>query len=98
MKQIKVYSNKTIINFKEHSSSFFIQSGTVWVYTVDERGNSCPFQYLKEGSAFNISNCILNHYSLFQIVAQTDCVLMQLDKQDIDEVAKTDFNIFQQLE
>ena len=67
MKQRKVSVGTPLLQFKEYSSTaFFLFSGIVSVYIVDQsEGEMYHFQDLKEGSSFNLLNCMLDHYSLF---------------------------------
>jgi len=91
MKRVKIMEKSLIMRYKEFSQCFFLLSGVACVYVYDEDTDiRYPFQYLAEGSAFNISNCILDHYSLFEIEAETDCVFMSLDYEQIKEAMKVD--------
>jgi uncharacterized NAD(P)/FAD-binding protein YdhS len=51
------------------------------------------FQYLTDGSSFNVANCILKCHSLFEIRAEKDSIIMEINRKDIDEVKKTDLKL-----
>ena len=63
----------------------------------DEAQGRYLMQTIKEGGSFNFSNSYLNHYSLFTIEANENTVLMTLEKSEIEEIAKSEFKLYDQL-
>ncbi|CAI2365644.1 unnamed protein product [Moneuplotes crassus] len=89
--RIQAKEEKALINLKEICDKiYFIYSGEVLISTIDpETGARIPFVVLREGSCFNFFTCILSNYSLFEFSACTDCVLLQLTREDFYDLSKT---------
>lgn len=91
LKKVHAIEQKTIIESKEISRSmYFVYSGVVCVYIINpDTKERIPFQYLPHGSWFNMVNSILGYYSIFEIVAETNCTLLKLSFDDILSIIKS---------
>lgn len=83
MKKRKYEEGQVIINFQELDSNFyFLLEGQVKLYipsSEDEDFEWLEWETLKPGSSFNICSSILQHYSLFRAVCQSDCQVMTVN-------------------
>lgn len=65
-------------------------SGTINVYTVlPQTGEKYLFQKLVGGSSFNFVDCLLGYYSIFQYETETRWTILEIQKDDLLNIAKT---------
>ena len=68
--------NHIVLSRQLADNFYFVISGTVGIYIEDfEAKTKTLFWKLKEGSSFNVWNCLLSHYSLFRYEAFTDWII-----------------------
>lgn len=68
--------------------------GTIQVYTFSpDTGEKMLFQKLVGGSSFNFVDWLLDYYSLFQFETVTRCILLEIHKDELWDIAKTDENL-----
>ena len=51
------------------------------------------FQTLPTGSCFNLINCIIGQYSLFELKAANDCLLLEISREDIYKLGNEDVEL-----
>jgi len=92
MKRRKVNKGEILIRFKEYyTKTIFIYSGVLWVYLIDSE-SKIPFQYLSEGSSANFLNKYCSQW-IFQIEADSDAVIMEVEQLDFQEIMNKDEHI-----
>jgi CRP-like cAMP-binding protein len=95
MKRLKLSPGKVLIQNQEVMQKFFIVfSGSLKVQVIDSNGEKFFFQELKEGSAINVSNCILNHWSIFEVEANEPSVVMEISLNELQKIAKKDIELY----
>ena len=84
------------MKFNEYyDKTIFIFSGVLWVYVIDVSTNQrVPFQYLKHGAWLNL----LSNFSLFEIQADSNWVILEVTKQDFKILKDEDYDIHYRLE
>ncbi|CAI2370830.1 unnamed protein product [Moneuplotes crassus] len=103
-RKIKIFANTRIIRSLEISKyCYFILEGEVAVIVTNEvqEDSKSPkremkhlFERLPKYSCFNFTNAYLGYYSLFEFRATTNCKLLQLSRDDMNEISMT-FHDFQ---
>ena len=96
MKKRKLIKYQTVMRFNEYyDKTIFIFSGVLWAYVIDVSTNQrIPFQYLKHGACLNL----LSNYSLFEIQADSNWVILEVTKQDFEVLKDIDCDINFRLE
>lgn len=96
MRKRKLIKHQTVMKFNEYyDKTIFIFSGVLWVYVIDVSTNQrVPFQYLKHGAWLNL----LSNFSLFEIQADSNWVILEVTKQDFKILKDEDYDIHYRLE
>lgn len=95
-KQVKYNEGSIIVHFKEQiSKMFIIIQGSVELHNAHFHNSNQPslFQWLPTGSWFNLINCIMGHYTLFEIKAGKDWILMSLTEEDLSNLWRKEVDL-----
>lgn len=77
---------------------YFVLKGRILLSVYDWwKDTLIPFQILEKGSSVNVINTILGFESIFVVETLEPSILLGIDKEDVDKVAKDNPLLFDEL-